>query len=154
MDYIPLMTSPTELGMLLTYPPLNQQVSTTFTDNPTALTILLYYCFLTQNMDHLQWNLKRHDVERTNLFTHLLNNRTFEDSLQPILEEFRQRTRWNEPYNQRPEPPRTPSNPRSEELLMSDAPTPPEDIPLPMSLSPMSRRYHTPSPSIAAQLPV
>ena len=64
MDYTSsLMTSPTELGLLLTFPPLNQQIGTTFDDSPTTLAILRYYCFITQNMDHLHRNLKQHDIE-------------------------------------------------------------------------------------------
>ena len=64
MDHTPpLMTSPTELGLLLSFPPLNQQIGTTFDNNPTVLAILHYYCFITQNMDHLHRNLERHDIE-------------------------------------------------------------------------------------------
>ena len=45
-----------------------------FDNNLTTLAILRYYCFLTQNIDHLHRNLERHDIERTDLFGHLLNN--------------------------------------------------------------------------------
>ena len=79
------MTSPTELGLLLTFPPLNQQIGAAFDDSSTTLAILWYYCFLTQNINHLQRNLEQDNIERTDLFGHLLNNRTFEDSLRPLI---------------------------------------------------------------------
>ena len=51
MDYTPpLMTSPTELGLLLSFPPLSQQIGTTFDNNPTVLAILRYYCFITNTV--------------------------------------------------------------------------------------------------------
>ena len=134
MDYTsPLLTSPTELGLLLSFPPLNQQIGTTFDNNPTVLAILRYYCFITQNIDHLHRNLERHDIERTDLFGHLMNSHIFQDDIRPLIEEYQQRSRRDEPCNQRPEPPCTPSNPRSEEPSLSDIPTSPEDIPLPTS---------------------
>ena len=134
MDYTPpLMTSPTELGLLLSFPPLNQQIGTTFDNNPTVLAILRYYCFITQNMDHLHRNLERHDIERTDLFRHLMSNCSFEDDIRLLIEEYQWRSRRDEPYNQRPKAPQTPSDPQSEEPSLSDAPTPPENIPLPTS---------------------
>ena len=36
------LTSPTELGLLLSFPPLSQQIGTTFDNNPTVLAILRY----------------------------------------------------------------------------------------------------------------
>ena len=92
MDHAPpLMTSPTELGLLLSFPPLNQQIGATFDNNPTILAILRYYCFITQNMDHLNLNLEQHDIERTDLFGHLMNSHTFQDDIRPLIEEYRQR---------------------------------------------------------------
>ena len=100
MDHAPpLMTSPAELGLLLSFPPLNQQIGATFDNNPTILAILRYYCFITQNMDHLHLNLERHDIERTNLFGHLMNSPAFQDDIRPLIEEYRQRIRRNEPYD-------------------------------------------------------
>ena len=134
MDHAPpLMTSPTELGLLLSFPPLNQQIGATFDNNPTILAILRYYCFITQNMDHLNLNLEQHDIERTDLFGHLMNSHTFQDDIRPLIEEYRQRIWRHKPYDRRPEPPRTPSDPRSEEPSLSDIPISPEDIPLPTS---------------------
>ena len=60
-----------------------------------------------------------------------MNSHSFQDDIRPLIEEYQQRSRCNEPYNQRPEPPRTLSDPRSEEPSLSDIPTFPEDIPLP-----------------------
>ena len=134
MDHTsPLMTSPAELGLLLSFPPLSQQIGATFDNNPTVLAILWYYCFITQNIDHFQLNLERHDIERTGLFGHLMESDAFQNDIRPLIEEYRQRIWRNEPYDQRPEPPRTPSDPRSEEPSLSDVPISPEDIPLPTS---------------------
>ena len=134
MDHTPpLLTSPTELGLLLSFPPLSQQIGTTFDNNPTVVAILRYYCFITQNMDYLHRHLEWHDIEQTGLFGHLMISHSFQDDIRPLIEEYRRRSRRDEPYNQRPEPPRTPSNPRSEEPSLSDIPIPPEDIPLPTS---------------------
>ena len=134
MDHtLPLMTSPAELGLLLSFPSLNQQIGATSNNNPTITTILRYYCFITQNIDHLQLNLERHDIERTSLFRHLMESDAFRNDIRPLIEEYRQRIRRNEPYDRRPEPPRTPSDPRSEEPSLSDIPVSPEDIPLPTS---------------------
>ena len=148
MDHaLPLMTSPAELGLLLSFPPLNQRIGATFDHNPTVLAILRYYCFITQNIDHLQLNLERHDIERTDLFEHLMGNDAFQNNIQPLIEEYRQRSRRNEPYDQRPEPPRTPSDPRSEEPSLSDVPVSPKDIPLPTS-------NESSDPSIPATVPI
>ena len=134
MDHTsPLMTSPAELGLLLSFPPLSRQIGATFDNNPIVLAILRYYCFITQNIDHLQLNLERHDIERTGLFGHLMESDAFQNGIRPLIEEYRQRIRQNEPYDQRPEPPRTPSDPRSEEPSSTDIPVSPEDIPLPTS---------------------
>ena len=134
MDHAPpLLTSPTELGLLLSFSPLNQQIGATFDNNPTVLAILQYYCFITQNMDHLHLNLERHDIERTDLFGHLMNSHAFQDDIRPLIEEYRQRIRRNKPYDRRLEPPRILSDPRSEEPSLSDIPISPEDIPLPTS---------------------
>ena len=62
-----------------------------------------------------------------------MNSHSFQDDIRPLIEEYRRRSRRDKPYNQRPEPPRTPSDPRSKEPSLSDIPTPPEDIPLPTS---------------------
>ena len=105
MDHAPpLLTSPTELGLLLSFPPLNQRIGATFDNNPTVLAILRYYCFITQNMDHLHLNLERHDIERADLFRHLMNSHAFQDDIRPLIEEYRQRIRRNEPYDRRPNP--------------------------------------------------
>ena len=134
MDHTsPLMTSPAELGLLLSFPPLSPQIGATFNNNPTVLAILRYYCFITQNIDHLQLNLERHDNERTGLFGHLMESDAFQNDIRPLIEEYRQRIRRNELYDRRPEPPRTPSDPRSEEPSLSDIPVSPKDILLPTS---------------------
>ena len=150
MDHAPpLMTSAAELGLLLSFLPLNQQIGATFDNNPTVLAILRYYCFITQNMDHLHLNLERHDIERTDLFGHLMNSPAFQDDIRPLIEEYRQRIRRNEMYDRRPEPPQTPSDPRShgEEPSLSDIPISPEDIPLPTS-------NESSNPSIPVTVPV
>ena len=128
-----LMLSPDELGRLVTYPPLNQQIGATFGNNPTTLAVLRYYCFLTQNIDQLRLDLERHDIERTDIFGHMMNSQSFQNSVRPLVEEFRQRPRRNEPYNQRPTPPRTPSVLFSNDPSRYDVPTSPRDIPLPPS---------------------
>ena len=59
MDHtLPLMTSPAELGLLLSSPSLSQQIGATFNNNPTVTAILRYYCFVTQNIDRLQLDLE------------------------------------------------------------------------------------------------
>jgi len=129
----PLMLSPDELERLVNYPPLNHQIGATFSTNPTTLAVLRYYCFLTHNMDQLHLDLERHDIKRTDLFGHLMHNTGFQSSMRPLVEEFRQRPRRNEPYNRRPTPPHTPSNPNSSEPSLYDTPTSPKDVPLPLS---------------------
>jgi hypothetical protein len=126
-----LMLSPQELGRLITYPPLTQQLSATFGNNPTTIAVLRYYCFLTQNIDQLQLDLERHNNERTDLFAHMMTSQGFQNLVRPLVDEFRQRPRRNEPYNRRPTPPRTPSVPFSNDPSQYDAPTPPRDVPLP-----------------------
>ena len=48
-------------------------------------------------------NLKRHNIERTDLFGHLMNSPAFQNDIRPLIEEYRQRIRRNEPYDRRPE---------------------------------------------------
>ena len=87
------MTSPAELGLLLSFPSLSQQIGATFNQNPTITAILRYYCFVTQNIDRLQLDLERHDIERTGLFGHLMGSNAFQNDIRPLIEEYRQRTR-------------------------------------------------------------
>ena len=74
----------------------------------SVLAILRYYCFITQNMDHLHLNLKRHDIERTDLFGHLMNSHAFQDNIRPF-------------------------DRRISTKNLPDIPISPEDIPLPTS---------------------
>ena len=76
-----------------------------------------------------------------------MNNHTFQDDIRPLIDEYRQRIRRNEPYDRRPEPPRTPSDPRSEEPSLSDIPISPKDIPLPTS-------NESSNPSIPVTIPI
>ena len=93
------MTSPAELGLLLSSPSLSQQIGATFNQNPTVTAILRYYCFVTQNIDRLQLDLERHDIERTGHFGHLMGSDAFQHDIRPLIEEYRQRIRRNEPYD-------------------------------------------------------
>ena len=76
-----------------------------------------------------------------------MDSDAFQNNIRPLIEEYRQRSRRNEPYDQRPEPPRTPSDPRSEEPSLSDIPVSPEDIPLPTS-------NESSDPSIPVTVPI
>ena len=154
MDHTPpLMTSPAELGLLLSFPPLSQKIGATFDHNPTVLAILRYYCFITQNINHLQLNLEWHDIERTGLFGHLMESDAFQNVIRPLIEEYWQRIRRNEPYDRRPEPPRTPSDPRSEEPSLSDIPVSPKTSLCPPPTNLQTRRFRSPFQYTTARPP-
>lgn len=95
------MLSPQEFSHFIIDPSTPQALAQLFRNDPTLTAILRSYLFLTHSMDHLEHALERHRVEQLVLFERLVNSRIFEPRVEPLIRDFRQRTRRYHilPYN-------------------------------------------------------
>jgi hypothetical protein len=95
------MLSPQEFSHFIIDPSTPPALAQLFRNDPTLTAILRSYLFLTHSMDHLEHALERHRVEQLVLFERLVDSRIFEPRVEPLIRDFRQRTRRYRirPYN-------------------------------------------------------
>ena len=78
-----------ELSRLLLAPHMNSPISRTFENHPTSIAILRYYSFLSQSIVTLEDKLERHQLEREQIFSSLMNSKTFRRRILPLVTNFR-----------------------------------------------------------------
>ena len=81
-----------------------ETVNEVFGDDATSLSQLRHVSYIAQNIIRLQWELERHESEEQDLYKHIMKNEEFRNTLQPVVHDFRRRTRTKgfHPYtNQR-----------------------------------------------------
>ena len=95
------MLSPQEFSHFIIDPSTPPALAQLFRNDPTLTAILRSYLFLTHSMDHLEHALERHRVEQLVLFERLVDSRIFEPRVEPLIRDFRQKTRRYRirPYN-------------------------------------------------------
>ena len=93
--------TPQELSRLLLASHMTPLVAESFKHHPTSTATLRHYTFLSQSIITLEQELERHQLEREQLFNHLMRSRMFRQKIQPIVTNYRQtaprRTRFH-PY--------------------------------------------------------
>jgi Zinc knuckle len=72
-------------------------------DNPDAAH-LRHYSYVSSNIERLKEELDRHDEERRKLFDHMKNSEDFQNRMQPVLNDYRRRTRQGSSYPQTSQP--------------------------------------------------
>ena len=82
---------PHHLSHLLTEPDSLHSISHKFTSKPTSTTILRYYAFLSNSIAQLKEELERHQMEQEVVYNHLFNNRSFQNRIRPIINEYQQK---------------------------------------------------------------
>ena len=102
----PPMLSPDELSRLIIETDLAYPIARAFASKPTSTAVLRNYAFLSRSIDGLELDLERHRLEQHALFTYLMESRTFQTKIQPIIHQYRRRighTRYH-PYDRTPSP--------------------------------------------------
>ena len=84
------MPSPQELSHLLIEPDSLHSITHKFTSKPTSTAILRHYAFLSHSIARLEEELERHQMEREVIYNRLFNNRSFQNRICPIVNEYRQ----------------------------------------------------------------
>jgi hypothetical protein len=88
-----------------------------FDNDPTGAAYLRHYCFVSQNIKRLEYELDRHLEERRELFEHMTAASDFRKTIKPVVRAFRRESRAKgfHPYTQQPltPPPRSPRLPLS-----------------------------------------
>ena len=87
-DEYPFLTA-TELSQLLLDQEMNFAVSTTFSSSPLSTVLLWHYLFLSHNIERIQQDLTRHQLERQSIFDILSHSTPFCDTITPIVFNFR-----------------------------------------------------------------
>ena len=104
----PPMLSPDELSCLIIETDLAYPIARAFASKPTSTAVLRNYAFLSRSIDRLKLDLERHRLEQQALFTYLMESRTFQTKIQPIVHQYRRRnghTRYRyHPYDRTPSP--------------------------------------------------
>jgi hypothetical protein len=102
-----------ELSRLLLAPHMTLPVSTTFECYPTTTATLRHYAFLSKSIVTLEEELERHQVEREDIYDHMMQNGVFRRKIQPIIVNYRQtaprRTRFRSYNYNSPSPSPSPS---------------------------------------------
>jgi hypothetical protein len=102
--------SPAELSRLIAEPDMLYSISTTFASKPTTTAILRYYAFLSRSINQLELDLDRHQLELQAMFLHLMETRSFQTKIRPIVHEYRRKIRSRfHPYSRTSNPPTPPS---------------------------------------------
>ena len=104
----PPLLSPDELSRLIIETDLAYPIARAFASKPTSTAVLRNYAFLSRSIDGLELDLERHRLEQQALFTYLMESRTFQTKIQPIVHQYRRRnghTRYRyHPYDRTPSP--------------------------------------------------
>ena len=139
-----LSTSPFEFSRMILDPGMAHQISTTFAMVPTATVLLRHFLFLSQNIQQLRLDMERHRTEHTNAFRQLMQMRTIQQGMYPILLEYRRRQqnarrRVSPSSDELPYPSLTPHRvpaPSPVPTPMTSPTAPPSDLPLDQPLPP------------------
>lgn len=107
-----LQLSPHEFSRLLLDPEMIHQVSRALDSDPLHSVITRYFCYASQAIDRLEFELEIHRREQGRIFDRLFENQTFQDRIRPIVQNYRRRN-MHHPYNRTPSPPHTPSDDNS-----------------------------------------
>ena len=86
-----LDTSAAELAWMITQPDAPATISRTFAGQHTSLALLRQYAFVSTGVYQLRTELSRHRKEQNSLFHILMTSQPFQDTISPILQEFRRR---------------------------------------------------------------
>ena len=108
-DEYPLLT-PAKLSRLLLDQEMNFAVSTAFSSSPLSTTLLQNYLFLSHNLEQIQQDLTRHQLEQQSIFDVLSHSAPFQDIITPIVLNFRLQQQQVSPVN----PPTSPTSEHAE----------------------------------------
>jgi len=90
-------TSAVELSRMFVDPISDEKLRTAFADQRTNFAILRQYHFVTEGLNHVLYDLNRHRTERNALYRELMTSLRFQETLDPILMDFRRRQQTNDP---------------------------------------------------------
>jgi hypothetical protein len=82
---------------MLIDPISNERLRTTFEGHQTLYAILRQYHFVTRGLNHILYDLNRHRTERNTLYRALMTSIQFQETLEPILIDFRRQQQTNDP---------------------------------------------------------
>lgn len=101
-----LNLSPHELSRLVTDSETVERLYKAFLPHPLHITTLRYYHYASQIIYRLEQELDIHQLERQRIFNYLLEGREFRNLIQPIVRDYRERTRRTRyhPYGHTPSP--------------------------------------------------
>jgi hypothetical protein len=95
-------------------------------DDTTSIAQLRHVSYIAQNIIRLQWELERHQTEERDLYDHIMKHDEFRYALQPVVHDYRRRTRAKgfHPYHNRPLSPTPPPSSSSSGSLKDQPPSP------------------------------
>ena len=77
-----------ELPHLLVDPDMLYLVARKFASHPISTATLRHYRFLSLSIDRLELDLEHHRLEQQAIFSYLMEHRTFQTKIQPIVDEY------------------------------------------------------------------
>lgn len=95
--------SPSELAALMLDPTMENSINRTFAAVPSLNASLRHFHYVCENIERIEKALARHYDERDELFDHMLESQPFQDSVQPLVHDYRHRSR-NVRFNQGRQP--------------------------------------------------
>lgn len=100
-----------ELRHVILDPDTAEKIDHVFSEDATSLTKLRHISFVSQNIKRLAYDLDYHHEEEREFYEHVMKDKAFQNALQPIVHDYRQRTRAKgfHPYHHRPLSPPPPS---------------------------------------------
>jgi hypothetical protein len=81
--------TPQELSRMLLAPHMTLPISKSFENYPTSTATLRHYAFLSQSIVTLEEELERHQLEREQIFDHMMQSKLFRRKIQPIVMKYR-----------------------------------------------------------------
>jgi hypothetical protein len=119
---------------MLTDAATSQRLQSVFENQPTTYSVLRQYNFITHGLNHLLYDLRRHQTERISLYQVLMTSLLFQETLEPILIDFRRQQQMRNPVSPLAVPP----------LLPPASPIPPLDLTIDESPDNSPQRTTTP----------
>jgi hypothetical protein len=86
-----LGTSQIELSRMILQTDMPQRLTDAFTGRPTPLALLREYYFVSRGIDNLRREMERHRTERASIYAVLMSRHEFQETISPVLNEYRQR---------------------------------------------------------------
>ena len=77
-----------ELPHLLVDPDMLYLVARKFDSHPIFTATLRHYRFLSLSIDQLELDLEHHRLEQQAIFSYLMEHRTFQTKIQPVVDEY------------------------------------------------------------------